>query len=182
MSSPAAPAGIVQNAYVVRDLGAACARLNRLFGLGPFLGGGTAELGAHVHRGHPAPPIVIRGVFVQAGDLNLELIQLLSDGPSAFHDTFPDGGEGLHHVAMFCDDYAGTRDRFVTQGCPVASEFTMGFGASIAYVDARADLGHMIELYPEDAFIRGMYDQTRRAVATWDGRELIIPWERAFPS
>ena len=174
-----APAAIVQNAYVVRDLEAACARLNRVYGIGPFLGGSEVELASHVHRGRPAAPIVIRGVFVQAGDLNLELIQLVSSGPSAFHDMFPDGGEGLHHVAMFCDHYAATRDRLVAAGCPVASEFAFGPEASIAYIDARADLGHMIELYPEDPLIRDMYAQARDAAQGWDGRELIRPFRLA---
>jgi hypothetical protein len=170
------PMQVIQNCYVVRDLEQACGRLHRLYGVGPFLGGGTGELGRHVYRGAPAPPIEIRGVFVQSGDLNIELVQLLSTTPSAFHDMFPDGAEGFHHVAMFCDDYVARREAFRAAGCEVASEFTVSFGAQICYVDARASLGHMIELYPESDVIRGMYQQTRDAVRTWDGKELIIPW------
>lgn len=170
-------AAIVQNCYVVRDLDAACHRFNQLYGIGPFVGGSEAVLDAHVYRGAPAPPIRLRGVFVQSGDLNVELVEILSDGPSAFRDMFAGEREGLHHVAMFCDDYERERDRFVAQGCPVASEFTVPFGASICYVDARATLGHFIELYPENAIIRAMFAQTRRLAAAWDGRDLIVPWQ-----
>jgi len=170
------PVQVIQNCYVVRDLEQACRRLHRLYGIGPFLGGGAGELGQHFHRGQPAPPIEIRGVFVQSGDLNIELVQLLSTTPSAFHDMFPGGAEGFHHVAMFCDDYVARREAFVAEGFEVASEFTVSFGAQICYVDARASLGHMIELYPESDIIRGMYQQTRDAARTWDGQELIIPW------
>jgi hypothetical protein len=59
------PMQVIQNCYVVKDLDEACRRLHRLYGIGPFLGGGAGELGRHVYRGKPAPPIEIRGVFVQ---------------------------------------------------------------------------------------------------------------------
>ncbi|MDX1581773.1 MAG: VOC family protein, partial [Alphaproteobacteria bacterium] len=93
-------AAIVQNCYVVRDLEQACARLHGMYGIGPFLGGAESALTSHHYRGREEEPIRIRGVFVQSGDLNIELVQLLSQGPSAFHDMFPDGGEGFHHVAL----------------------------------------------------------------------------------
>ena len=169
---------IVQNAYVVRDLEAACARLHRLYGMGPFVGGGEGQLSRHVYRGTPTDPIRIRGVFVQSGDLNVELVQLLSDAPSAFHDMYAGGGEGFHHNALFCADYEATRDAWVAEGYAVASEFETAFGAKICYIDARETHGHMIELYPENEVIRGMYRKARDAAQTWDGGELIVPWDR----
>ena len=169
---------IVQNCYVVRDLDEACARLHRLYGMGPFVGGSEGVLDNHVYRGTPAPPIRIRGVFVQSGELNVELVQLLSDTPSAFHDMFGNGGEGFHHNALFCPDYEATRDAWVAEGHAIASEFTTAFGAKICYIDARATHGHMIELYPENEIIRGMYRTARLAVERWDGRDLIVPWDR----
>ncbi|MFS0736755.1 VOC family protein [Sphingomonas sp. 1P06PA] len=167
---------IVQNCYVVRDLEAACARMHAMYNIGPFLGGSESVLDDHRYRGMPAAPIRLRGVFVQSGDLNIELVQILSQGPDAFHDMYPAGAEGFHHVAMFCDDYEATRDRIVAQGCPVASAFTVAWGPEICYLDARDSLGHMIELYPEDARIRAMYAQASDAAHDWDRRELIIPW------
>lgn len=176
MMSRLPPLAIVQNCYVVPDLEAACARFNRLYGIGPFIGGTPFTLGNHFYRGSPAKPIKLRGVFVQSGDLNIELIELLSDGPSAFHDMFARGDGGFHHVAMFSTDYGATRDRYAAEGLPVASEFTTPFGAKICYIDARATLGHMIELYPENSIIRAMYAQAKDAVAKWQGHPLILPW------
>lgn len=169
-------ASIVQNCYVVPDLEQACLQLHRLFGIGPFLGGQPAELRQHVYRGRSAAPIRYRSVFVQSGELNLELIQLLSAAPSALHDMFSHSAPGLHHVAMFCDDYVRARDEFVAAGYPVASEFMAGIGAQICYIDTRPLLGHMIELYPEHAAIRARYQQTRDAAANWDRQQLIQPW------
>ncbi len=174
--------GIVQNCYVVRDLDDACHRLHTLYGIGPFVGGSEAELTGHYYRGEPASPIRLRGVFVQSGELNIELVQLLSDAPSAFHDMFADGGEGFHHVALFCADYEARRDAMIAQGYALASEFTATLGPAeadrvrICYLDARSTLGHMIELYPEHPVIRDMYRQAREAPRGWDGRRLIIPW------
>jgi hypothetical protein len=169
------PDAVVQNCYVVPDLEEACARFHALYGIGPFVGGAEVQLSEHYHRGRPVEPVRLRGVFVQSGDLNIELVQLLSDGPSAFRDMFAPGEGGFHHVAIFCQDYAGTRDRLVEQGCPVASSFTLSFGPEVCYVDARPSLGHMIELYPEDARIRALYAEARDAAANWDGRDLIVP-------
>ncbi len=56
------------------------------------------------------------------------------------------------------------------------SEFTVPWGAKICYIDARSHFGHMIELYPEDEIIRGMYRQARVAADGWDGARLIVPW------
>lgn len=153
--------------------------MHRLYGIGPFVGGhGEGVLDHHVYRGEPAPPIRIRGVFVQSGELNIELVQLVSEMPSAFHDMFGDVGEGFHHTALFCPDYDATRDAWLAAGHPVASEFETAFGAKICYVDARAIHGHMVELYPEHPVIRAMYREAREAAVRWDGRELIVPWGR----
>jgi hypothetical protein len=170
------PLEIVQNAYVVRDLDAACIQFNRLLGVGPFVGGTEFELSSHVYRGRAADSIKLRIAFVQSGDLNLELVQLMSGAPSAFHDMFSPDQQGFHHQAIFCDDYRAQRDDFVAQGCPVASEFTVPWGAQICYIDARHLVGHMIELYPQDAVLADLYSQAREAARAWDGKDLIIPW------
>jgi hypothetical protein len=169
-------AEVVQNCYIVRDLEHACRRLNLMYGIGPFVGGQDGVLMAHTYRGREEEPIRIRGAFVQSGELNIELVQLVSTTPSAFHDMFPNGQEGLHHVAVFTHDYDKERDAFVAAGYPVASEFT-ALGKQICYIDARDPLGHMIELYPPHKTIRAMYQKTRDAAAAWDGSELIIPWD-----
>ena len=176
MTKTVMPGAIVQNCYVVKNLDEACERFHARFGIGPFVGGVEFELGQHQYRGMPAAPIVARGVFVQSGHLNIELVEPISDGPNAFRDMYPNGTEGLHHVALFCDDYERERDAWVAAGYPVASEFAASFGARICYIDARKDFGHMIELYPENEIIRDMYRQARDAAAHWDGTMKRIPW------
>ena len=171
-----APLTIVQNAYVVANLERACDRFNLLFGVGPFVGGGEGVLAEHSYRGQPAEPIRIRGMFVQSGDLNIELIELMSDAPSAFHDMFGgDQREGLHHSAIFAADYESAKQRFVEQGYPVVSEFSFS-GRRICYVDTRSLFGHMIEIYPDLPLIRAMYAQARDAALARPGELAILPW------
>ena len=172
---------IVQNAYVVANLERACDRVHRLFGVGPFVGGGEGVLADHVYRGEPAEPIRIRGVFVQSGTLNIELIELVSDPPSAFHDMFGEHRrEGLHHSAVFAVDYVGAKQRFIEQGFPVASEFAFS-GQRICYVDTRPLFGHMIEIYPDLPLIRAMYAQARDAAEARPGELAILPWAERPP-
>lgn len=166
----------VQMCYVVENLETACESFHAMFGMGPFIGGGEIILNRHTYRGHAADPIVLRGVFAQSGDMNVELVELVSTGPSAFRDMFPSKQHGVHHAAIFCDDYAETRAHFVSQGMAVASEFETAFGAKICYIDARESTGHMLELYPENDIIREMYARTRFEAAHWDRSKMIIPW------
>ena len=170
------PLNVVQNCYVVRNLEEACERFARLYGIGPFVGGGEGGvLENHVYRGTPAEPIHLRAAFAQSGELNIELIEVVSSGPSAIHDMFPNGETGFHHVAVFANDYEADRDRFVSLGMPVASEFTIMGGLRICYLDARDTLGHMIELYPESEALRALYRRTREVSGNWSSGQLILP-------
>lgn len=170
------PVTLVQTAYLVPNLEAGCAALNRAFGWGPFLGGTEGVLADHTYRGKPAEPIRIRGVFVQTGEINVEVIGVVSDAPSAFHEMLrADGQPVLHHCATFAADYEGTRDHFVAQGYPVVSEF--GFaGRRICYVDTRPLIGFMTEIYPELPIIHAMYAEAREAAAASPGDPAITPF------
>jgi len=163
-------------AFLVPDLEAGCAALNRAYGWGPFLGGTEGVLADHVYRGEPADPIRIRGVFVQTGAINVEVIEVVSDAPSAFHEMLRgDGQPVLHHSATFAPDYVATRDHLVAQGYPVVSEF--GFaGRRICYADTRPLLGYMTEVYPDLPIIRAMYAETVEATAARAGDPAITPF------
>lgn len=170
---------IVQNAYVVNDIEAACARWHRLFGIGPFLGGVPFETPEHSYRGKTAAPLVMRTAFAQAGDLNIELIQIMSGGPNIFTDMYAQGAEGLHHNAIFTDDFAAERAALIAAGCPEAGSFPLGDGTAVAFIDARAAIGHMIELYPPSDLIRGMYAQVRAAAGRWRDDRVLVPLDEA---
>lgn len=168
---------IVQNAYIVDDIFREMERMNRVFGIGPFIGGDIFELTDHVYRGKAADTIRARLAFVQTGDITIELIQRVSFGPDAYGDMFPHGGNGLHHCATFCSDYAAAKEELIASGFPVASEFTSPWGTRFAYVDTRAVCGHMTELYPDDdETLLDLYKTVSNARDKWDGTSLTVPW------
>jgi hypothetical protein len=171
------PVTLVQMAFLVPNLEEGCAALNRAYGWGPFCGGSEGVLADHIYRGEPADPIRIRGVFVQTGDINVEVIEVVSAAPSAFHEMLREDGQPvLHHCATFAADYEGVRDHLVAQGYPVVSEF--GFaGHRICYVDTRPLLGYMTEVYPELPLIRALYTEAREAAAARPGDAAITPWQ-----
>lgn len=166
-------ARIIQNCYIVRDLEAACKRLNHMYGIGPFMGGQAGSLTEHTYRGRPEAPIGIKGVFVQSGDLNIEFIQQHNDGPSCYRDMFKPGEEGFHHTAIFCKDYDAEKKAFEAAGFPIANEFQTSETTFLCYTDTRKALGHMIELYQDHAGVRGMYAMIREAAETWDGKDVF---------
>ena len=170
------PVTLIQAAYLVPNLEEGCAALNRAYGWGPFLGGTEGVLADHTYRGEPAAPIRIRGVFVQTGDINVEVIEVVSEAPSAFHEMLREDAQPvLHHCATFAADYKGTRDHLVAQRYPVVSEFGIA-GRRICYVDTRPLLGFMTEVYPDLPIVRAMYAEAREASVVRPGDPAITPF------
>jgi len=165
-------AKIIQNAYVVDNLQEAMERWTKLYGIGPWVILADVKGDNLTYRGEPSE-LVFSAAFVQSGEINIELIEQHTDGPSAFRDMFAPGEEGFHHVAIISEDYEGDKARFEAAGCPVATEFSSGPDSGIAFVDTREKLGHMVELYQNEAAIMGLYSVIRQAAENWDGETLI---------
>jgi len=165
-------AKIIQNAYVVDNLQEAMERWTKLYGIGPWVILADVKGDNLTYRGEPSE-LVFSAAFVQSGEINIELIEQHTDGPSAFRDMFAPGEEGFHHVAIISEDYEGDKVRFEAAGCPVATEFSSGPDSGITFVDTREKLGHMVELYQNEAAIMGLYSVIRQAAENWDGETLI---------
>jgi hypothetical protein len=164
---------IVQNAYFVQDLDNAIKRWHTAFGLGPFIVSRHLKLDRSFYRGAPMP-LDISTAFVQSGDLQIELLCQHNPEPSAFHDMFAQGEEGLHHVAVFPDDYDQVISAYKARGFDVASEIMVGEGLGAAFIDTRELLGHMLEVYRVNDDLRAFYRLVADAARDWDGRTLIM--------
>lgn len=165
------PQRILQNAYHVADIDEAIDRFHALWGLGPFLVRRHIQLAQVFYRGQPAS-LDISAAYVQAGDLQVELVMQHNDTPSAFRDAFAAHEEGFHHVAVMPADYAATLAHYAAQGFPVVTELRTASGRGASYVDTRPLLGHMIEVYPPGPGLTALYAEVARAAAEWDGRTL----------
>ena len=163
---------ILQKSHFVNDIREAAERFSRTFNIGPFVLLENLTLEHMLYRGEPGE-MVLSAALAQAGPVQIELIQQHNDGPSCYRDTYPDGQEGFHHVAMICENFEAERARFEAMGCPTA----MIFGTPetrTCYMDARHLTGAMVELYSNYQGIRNLYRLVSETAATWDGTTRIV--------
>lgn len=163
-----------QLAYKVHDLEAAAAAHHRQFGSGPFFVLRHVALESSQHRG-VEQPFDHSSAYGQWGAVMVELVVQHNPDPSALHDMFPHGtgNEGLHHAALFVDDLEAEIARFKAEGAPLAQLSVTQTGTAFAFVDTRASLGHMLELYEPTPQLTGFYDFVAAAAQGWDGRDLL---------
>lgn len=137
--------GIFQMGHVVNDLDAAISSWIDALDVGPFFvreGLGFDEL---LYRGTPAT-LEVRVALCQIGDMQLELIQQTSAGPSVFRDSVPKGHDGIHHVAKFSSAFDADLKKYSEAGIALATVGVANSGTRIAYLDTRASLSCMLEL------------------------------------
>ncbi len=163
-----------QLAYKVNDLEAAAAAHHRQFGSGPFFVLRHVALASSVHRGVERA-FDHSSAYGQWGGVMVELVVQHNADDSALHEMFPwgSGREGLHHAALFVDDLEGEIARFAAEGAPLAQLSVTSGGTAFAFVETRASLGHMLELYEPTPQLTGFYDFVADAAKGWDGREPV---------
>jgi len=164
---------VVQLAYHVADIDAAVIGFHRRFGWGPFLVRRHLRLADVCYRGLPTT-LDISVAHGQAGPVQIELVMQHCDRPSAFRDMFGREDEGLHHVALLPEDHDAMVAHFVRLGFAVTTELRTAEGRGAAYVDTRAALGHMVEIYRVNASLHALYARVAGLRDVWDGRTLAI--------
>lgn len=102
---------IDQIGFVVRDLDAACARYEALFG--PWQRADSPLTGV-CYRGAPAD-VHLRLALGRAGGLEMEFISVVS-GASPHSEFLAAGREGLHHVRYPVPDLAAALTALAPQG------------------------------------------------------------------
>lgn len=163
----------VQIAYHVADLDEAMPRFARLMGIGPFLVRRHIGLSPVSYRGSPSA-LDISAAHAQAGPVQVELVQQHCDNSSAFRDVFAPDEEGLHHVAIFPEDYEAMIAHYREQGHYVATELVTPEKRGAAYVDTVAALGHMVEVYRVNETLHDFYSAVADAARDWDGKSIAI--------
>ena len=84
----------MQIAWVVPDLDAAIGHWVRQAGVGPFFYFDDVVYEDAVYRGEPWQPVKFHAAIAQAGDMQIELISQLEEGPSMFREVVPAGQIG----------------------------------------------------------------------------------------
>jgi hypothetical protein len=158
-------------AYFVPDILAAAKTWSTTWGAGPFFVLENIPLDDVRYRGAPSA-LDHSSAYGQLGDLMIELVQQNDEGPSAFHDLFRPGAQGLHHLATFAPDFEAELARYQMAGFEIATRASAR-GVPFAFVDTTATHGHMIEVYEDGPGIRGFYRWVAEAAAGWDGENPI---------
>ncbi len=163
---------VVQIAYFVTDSEQAARRAVSRFGAGPFFLAERIELAWGEHRGR-AQKFLHTSAYGQWGNVMMELVQQDEEGPSPFRDMYAPGEEGIHHVAMMVDSLAGAYQETQRLGYDIAAKAETLTGTEFAFVDAVADMGHMVEIYERSEALEGFYAMVRQAAAGWDGSDPV---------
>ncbi|MCK9284969.1 MAG: VOC family protein [Rhodocyclaceae bacterium] len=156
---------IAQYAYVVADLDAAIGHWTESIGAGPFFVRRHLDLPVE-HRGKQSV-FDISVALGQAGPIQIELVQVHSATQNCFTEMYPQGGGGLHHVALFTPDLDSAIRSFENKGGELATRGVFG-STPFAFMDARRQLGFFVELYQDSAELRGIYALVADAAAGWD--------------
>lgn len=157
---------IIQYAWVVPNLEQAARRWHEAAGIGPFLVNRDLQLVNPRHRGAPRATRFSTAV-AQHGDVQIELVEQLDDGPSAYRDTVPAGATGFHHIAFVAEDFDAALAHYTARGHAVAADGAFG-SMRYAYVDAVAELGHMIEIIEDKPAIQAFFAAIRKSADRWD--------------
>lgn len=166
---------IIQVGYLVPDIEAAVHKWVKRTGAGPFFIYEHFKPEWITHRG-AAAEWDHSAAFGQWGKIQVELIKVHSISPPSLGEQFNADIEGIHHLTWFSEDVQGESDRLAELGWPDVMQIQMSTGTRSAFIDARADLGHLIELYPQSGLVGAHYDAIARAAVDWDGARPLRSW------
>jgi hypothetical protein len=166
------PSALVQIAYRVTDLEAACREWATKAGAGPFLVRRNMNVTA-THQGEPAV-YDHSTAFGQWGPLMLELVELHACEPASMRDVIAHEQIGqVNHFACFVDDLEASSAALISQGCPLTMVVTTSSGMPVHYHDARSVVGAVLELYVGTDHLRALYTKVADLAVDWDGTDPV---------
>ena len=163
---------IMQNAFVVPDLGAAIDHWVRVMNVGPFFMFEHIPFAELWYRGAPAR-VDLSCAIAYHGDLQIELIRQQDDAPSIYTDFERTHGHGLQHMGVMTDSLDADLARLAAQGIePVQHGRTRG-GGRFAYVSTDFHPGGMIELIESGPAMLAAFSAMHDAARDWDGAKPV---------
>lgn len=155
----------VQIAYAVTDVRAAAAARATATGAGPFV----------VFDHIPVPHARVRGddaafdhssAYGQWGSVMVELVEEHTPPLVA-------PGSGVHHLAFRVESLDEAMAWCVQRGWPELLWAATATGQEFAFMDARADLGHLVELYEPSERLLAFYARVAALAEDWDGSDPV---------
>lgn len=172
MNNNSVSAHYLQMSWVVDDLQSAMDAWLHKAGVGPFFVMENLQPEPVFYRGQPAE-LAFNVAMAQAGPMQIELIQQLSEGPSAYRDSVDKGSSGFHHLAVIVDDYEREMALYRATGFVPATEAIFG-DIRYAYVDTRSGpTACMVEVIQDNPGIRELFHTIASAAVGWDGKDPV---------
>ncbi len=162
----------MQVCWVVPDLKRAVEQWVRQSGVGPFFVFDELSFDDPQYRGEPCECPDISAAMAQAGDVQVELVCQNDDKPSFWRDVVPAGQAGLHHLALYCDDYDANVEAYTSAGAEIAFSGLM-MGAKVCWVDTTPSLGCMMEIIQANEVAGEVFSSFREAAENWDGSDPV---------
>ena len=162
---------IKQVAYLVEDLSPSLERWSRYSGIGPWTVYKNVVMVGQC-RGQDTSVIIDVGLSYQ-GELQIEIIEVISRTPSPYQDAAGRTLVGMHHIAWMTGDLDADMDKAAGRGLSLA--FAAANPASkVAYFESPAEPGIMFEFIQVTPIILEGFAQGVAASRDWDGREHIL--------
>ena len=172
MPASALPTELVQIAFTVPDLEAACREWAERVGAGPFL----IRQHMQVNANHDGEPAIYdhSAAFGQWGPLMLELVELHECSPAPLNDAFRHSApNAVNHYAYFVEDLAASSAALQEQGFPLMMELDSSSGMQVHFLDGRSTIGGLIEIYEGSEHIRAHYAKVAELARDWDGSDPV---------
>jgi hypothetical protein len=162
--------------YVVDDIPSAVDWAVSTFGAGPFFLVEHLQFDEVTHDGAPAA-YDHSSAFGQWGDIKIELTEVHSASPPELQDLLGGPTPKVGHIGMLTDDLETERAALEAAGMRL---FHTGRSGPVQayWFDARAQLGHHVEVLQRSAPLLGFYEQMRASHQGWDGSD---PLRRGGP-
>lgn len=162
--------GIIQSAFVVKDIRAAMSDWAGKLKVGPwFLLPRFTGVDA-LYRGQPSTAAVSIAMGF-AGHIWIELIQPLDNEPSVYREIIDRRGYGFHHFGVGTATFDADVNRYEASGAALAFFARVPSGGRVAYMDTSATLPGMTELIELGASFDSIFSRMYRESIGWDGSD-----------
>jgi hypothetical protein len=164
--------GVIQMAYVVRDIQQAMDLWIKKLKVGPWflLPQFTGE--EPQYRGKPSRAEVSLAMSF-AGHMNVELIQPNNDAPSVYREVLESRGPGFHHWGIATANFDRDLERYRAMGHEMAFYLRVPSGGRVAYLDTTAQMGGFVELIELGGAFEPVFNKFYRASIGWDGTDPV---------
>ncbi|MDE0854579.1 MAG: VOC family protein [Nevskia sp.] len=157
---------IRQIAYVVEDLDAAIRHWSDFAGVGPWTVYRNATMRGHC-RGADTTVKMHVGLSYQ-GELQIELIEVISRTPSPYQDPGGHSLIGMHHIAWLSHDIDGDVAKARQRGLVPAFEASNGV-VRVAYMESAAEPGLLLEFIEAAPVVLDSFASGIKAAREWNG-------------